>query len=260
MTLLEAIILGIIQGATEFLPVSSSGHLTIAQHLFGLSDPEANLSFIVFLHFTSVLAVIVAFFSEIRELFGRNFQVLIMVVIGSIPAALVGLLLHNQIEGLFGGNLTLVGVALILTGIFLCFGELGWGRSVRSLENASFISVFWVGIAQAVAIIPGLSRSGLTISTGLLTGLDKKSSVRFSFFLSVPIILGASFVKLKDFGKIMEGFQPIAILAGGFACFVVSLLAIKLLVKMVQRGQLYIFGLYCLAAGLIVLILRLFGI
>ncbi|MEK7450090.1 MAG: undecaprenyl-diphosphate phosphatase [Planctomycetota bacterium] len=260
MTFWESIILGIIQGLTEFLPVSSSGHLAIGQYFFGLTDPEVNLTYTVFLHFVSALAVIMAFFSELLDLFRKNFNVLLMIIIATIPAAVIGVAFENHIEKLFSNNIDLIALGLLFTGGYLFLGDLSWSRSVDSIENARFESIFWVGLAQAVAIIPGISRSGMTIATGLLTGLEKKSAVKFSFFLSVPIILGASLYKLKDFSKISMGFQPIHILAGGVTCFVVSYIAIKLLIKMVQRGHLYWFGIYCLAAGLIVLILRLFGI
>lgn len=258
MTILESIILGIIQGATEFLPVSSSGHLLLAERLLGLTNPETNLLIIIFFHFASLLAIFVAFWDDILELFSRNIRVLFLVIVGTIPAGIVGLLLGDFVSNLFSSSIIWVGLALGLTGIYLLIGEFSWKGMTQPLEKARITSILWIGLAQAIAIIPGLSRSGLTISTGLLGGMERRDTVKFSFFLAIPAILGATILKFKDFDKLLTSFEPIPILAGGLACFLVSLMAIKLLLKIVQRNQLYYFAFYCLLAGLVVIIIGIF--
>ncbi|MBI4712346.1 MAG: undecaprenyl-diphosphate phosphatase [Planctomycetes bacterium] len=252
MTLIETIILAIIQGITEFLPVSSSGHLVMAQHFFGLTDPEQNLNFIVFLHFTSLLAILVSFYKEIIELL-TNFKVILMIIIGTIPAGLIGYLFNDQIDALFTSP-RLVGTMLVLTGIYLLISEIHWKSAPVWLERAPLLSALWVGIAQMLSIAPGLSRSGLTICTGLIQGWENRDRVKFSFFLAIPVILGASILKLKDIGQLQTSFQPIHIVIGGLVCFIISLIAINVLVKAVRRGKLAYFGWYCMAVGILTVI------
>lgn len=259
MTLFEAIILGIIQGATEFLPISSSGHLVVAERLLGLTNPETNLALIVFLHFASLMAIIVVFFTEILELFSRNLRVLFLIIIGTIPAVIIGLIFEKIVTNLFSSSIILVGIALWVTGLYLLIGEFNWQGSIRSLEKARIKSVLWIGLAQAMAIIPGFSRSGLTISTGFLTGIEKRDAVKFSFFLAIPVILGATIIKLKDFDKLITSFQPISILVSGVVCFLVSLIAIKLLLRIVQKGQLFYFAIYCFIIGLVIIVMGILG-
>jgi undecaprenyl-diphosphatase len=155
---METIILAIIQGITEFLPVSSSGHLVIATHLFGMSDTESNLTLIVFLHFMSLLAILISFYAEIIDLLTKP-KIILMIIIGTIPAGLIGYLFNEQINQLFAGT-TFVGIAMVLTGLYILLTEMHWKNAPISLENASLKSALWVGIAQAAAIVPGLSRSG----------------------------------------------------------------------------------------------------
>lgn len=252
MSILEAIILGFIQGVTEFLPISSSGHLVITTHLLGLTDPESNLAFIVFLHFVSALAIITYFANELWR-FITNAKMLILLIIATIPGGLAGFALSGLIKHLFISQLFLIGLALFVTALILFIGEMSsWGRSLN-LRQLNLKTVLLVGLAQAVAIIPGISRSGATISTGLTLGLEKQTAVKFSFFLALPIILGAALYELKDFGKFTASIEPISILAGGITCFLVSLLAIRLLLRMVRRGKLYYFSIYCIALGLVII-------
>ncbi|MFA5793813.1 MAG: undecaprenyl-diphosphate phosphatase [Candidatus Brocadiia bacterium] len=252
MSIIESIVLAIIQGVTEFLPVSSSGHLVIATKLFGMSNPDTNLSLIVFLHVFSLLAIIISFYKEIFELLTQP-KVILMIIIATIPAGLIGYLFEDYIQKLFEGTV-LTGAALMVTGIYIILTELHWKRTEVNLEQAPLISALWVGIAQAFAIIPGLSRSGLTICTGLLNGYEKHESIKFSFFLALPVLAGATVLKLRDFSQLKASFQPITILISGVICLLVSLLAIHLLIRLIRRRKLIYFGWYCLIAGILTVI------
>lgn len=245
----EIIILSIIQGITEFLPISSSGHLVIANHLFGLNNPETNLLLIVLLHVASLIAILISFYDEIIDIITSNFRVLLLVIVGTIPAGLIGVFLSEYIEQLFTKPLV-VGIGLILTGLYMMLSELHWKSTPTSLERATIKQALWVGIAQAVAIIPGISRSGLTLATGLFNDWEKQAAIKFSFLLAIPVITGASLLKLKDFSKLSVSFQPIPILVGFIICLAVSLLSIGFLVKMVRRGHLSYFAWYCLIVGI----------
>jgi undecaprenyl-diphosphatase len=253
MSFLEVIILGIIQGITEFLPISSSGHLVIATHLFGLSDPQINLLLVIFLHLGSFIAILISFYDEIMEMFA-NLKVLMLVVIGTIPAGLIGFFFGDYISEVFNRPF-LTGIGLLLTGIYLIASEWHWKTSPCLLEKATVKQAFLVGISQAFAILPGLSRSGLTIATGLFNGLERASAIKFSFLLAIPVMAGASLLKLRDFSKLHVAFQPIHILVGFVVCLLVSILAISILVKAVKRGHLSYFGWYCIIAGLVIIIL-----
>ncbi|MDI6788704.1 MAG: undecaprenyl-diphosphate phosphatase [Planctomycetota bacterium] len=248
MSFWEIVILSIIQGITEFIPISSSGHLVIATHLLGLTDPENNLLLIVVLHFASLLAIVISFYDEIIEML-LSPRALLLVFVGTIPAGLVGYFFNESITKLFSSP-TLVGICLFLTGIYILLSEMHWKRTPLSLEKSGIKSGLWVGIAQMFAILPGASRSGLTLATGLFCGLERPSAIKFSFLLAIPVIAGASILKLKDFDKLSVAFQPISIIVGFLICLVVSLLAIGFLVRMVRRGRLYYFACYCLIVGL----------
>ena len=252
MSFLESIILAIIQGITEFLPISSSGHLVIAINLFGMSNPESNLALIVFLHLISLTAIIISFYQDILELLVQP-RVILMIIIGTIPAGLAGYFLEDKVNELFTGT-TFTGVALLGTGIYIILTQFHWKRAEIPLERAPLASAFWVGIAQALAIIPGLSRSGLTICTGLLNGYEKRDSIKFSFFLALPVLAGAALLKIKDFSQLKTSFQPITILISGAVCLLVSLLAIHFLVRLIRRGKLIYFGWYCLIVGVLTII------
>jgi undecaprenyl-diphosphatase len=248
MSFWEIIILSIIQGITEFLPVSSSGHLVVVEHLFNLTNPEANLLLIIMLHLASLLAIIISFYEDIiAAVF--NPKVLWLMIVGTVPAGLVGYLFNDQISLMFNSPLV-AGIGLFLTGIYLMLAELNWKGSPGTLERAGTKQAFLVGIAQMCAILPGLSRSGLTLATGLLNGWDRQSAIKFSFLLAIPVMAGASILKLKDFGKLSGSLQPIAIIVGFIICLGVSLLAISILVRMVRKGKLSYFAWYCLIAGL----------
>ncbi|MFH1230871.1 MAG: undecaprenyl-diphosphate phosphatase [Planctomycetota bacterium] len=253
MSFWEIIILSIIQGVAEFLPISSSGHLVIANQLFGLNNPETNLLLIILLHLASLIAILISFYEEIIDIITNNFRVLFLIIVGTIPAGLIGFFLSDYIGQLFTKPFV-VGIGLMLTGLYMMLSELHWKSAPTSLERAGIKQALWVGIAQAVAIIPGISRSGLTLATGLFNGWEKQSAIKFSFLLAIPVMLGASLLKIKDFSKLSVSFQPIPILVGFIICLGVSLLSISFLVKMVRRGHLSYFAWYCLIVGLFVVI------
>jgi undecaprenyl-diphosphatase len=256
-----ALILGILQGITEFLPVSSSAHFAIGSALFGLTDPEANLAFNVFLHFASLLAILVVFFDEIKDLiFGFKTKTILWIIIATIPAAILGFAFKDMVSSLFTSQrLYLVGIALIINGFVLLIGEnSGWGMTNFNLEKVGAKNSLIIGLIQAIAIIPGISRSGSTISGGLLAGLDKRSAVKFSFFLAIPVIMGASVLELKDFAKISASFQLEPILIGGIASFLTSIIAIYILIQIVSKSRLYYFSIYCFLLGAGILIAKIF--
>jgi len=195
MDVITAVILGIIQGLTEFLPVSSSGHLEIAKTILGEGwVGKESLLMTVVLHFATALSTIIIFRKDLVEIFGgllqfknnESFQFSLKIVISMIPAALVGLFFNNQIEGLFGGELTLVGNMLLITGLLLFLAD----KAKSSAKQVGIKGAILVGLSQAIAILPGISRSGATISTAVILGIDKEKAARFSFLMVVPLIFG----------------------------------------------------------------------
>ncbi|MDI6870062.1 MAG: undecaprenyl-diphosphate phosphatase [Bacillota bacterium] len=246
MNIFTAAVLGLTQGLTEFLPVSSSGHLVVLQHY--LKVPEAGVTFDVFLHFATLLAVVVYFRADLRALL-RDRRRLLLLLAGSVPAGLAGVALEGLFTRLFSSVLA-VGVALIGTGFIL------WGaerlaasyRDRRAAEQMTVADAWWVGVAQAVAIIPGISRSGATIATGLARGLERETAARFSFLLSIPVILGATVLQLRHLpaGSFLES-APLVV--GFLAAFLSGLAAIWLLLGVVRRRHLTIFSWYVWALG-----------
>lgn len=255
MTYLQAIILGTVQGLTEFLPVSSSGHLVIGQHLFGLTEPE--LLFDVAVHIGTLLAVFIYFRREIaaivvavckwpftRELTPET-RLGFMIVAGSIPTAVIGLLLEKKAEILFS-SLVLVGAMLIGTGVWMWFTRripLSHGNKELSLTRTLLI-----GTVQGLAVIPGISRSGSTIAAGLYLGLSRETAARYSFLLSMPAILGAALISMREFTGTGTASLP-SVLAGSIAAAVIGYGALAFLVYIVKKGSLYLFAPYCWAAG-----------
>lgn len=207
MSFLEAIILGIIQGLTEFLPVSSSGHLELGKSIFG-SMPEEGMLMTVVLHFATALSTIVIFRKDIAEIFrglfkfknNEEFRFSVMIILSMIPAALIGILFEDEIDAFFSGNILLVGLMLILTGGLLFLAD----RAKNTEGKVSPVKAVVVGIAQAIAILPGISRSGATIGTSVLLGIDRSRAARFSFLMVVPLILGAMAVKTKNYLEIQD--------------------------------------------------------
>jgi undecaprenyl-diphosphatase len=250
---LRAAGLGALQGLTEFLPVSSSGHLALAEAALGLDAPEW-IAFDVAVHVATLAAVVVAFRKEIREVLTTNRRLIPMLVAGSVPAGVVGILLGDEIKALRGMPLA-IAAGFALTAVLLVAGERAAGRFARKhgeafagtgrpLEAVGFADALVVGLLQAVAIVPGVSRSGSTISAGMLRGVDRRAAVAFSFLLSVPAILGAAVLEARQIGGFAAGSAwPLA--AGFLAAFVTGLVALKLLVIAVERAKLRYFAAYC---------------
>lgn len=260
----EALILGIIQGLTEYLPVSSSGHLAIGQALFGLNDGADNLAFTVLLHIATVLSTVVILWKEIVWIFADIFKFkwnegmkyAVNIVVSMIPVAVVGLFFKDKVEEVFGSGLLVVGICLLVTAGLLAFSY--WARP-RQRENISPLHAFIIGIAQAIAVLPGLSRSGSTIATGLLLGNKKERLAQFSFLMVIPPILGEALLDLKDVADTgltasLGGISPLAALVGFLAAFVVGCLACKWMIDIVKRGKLIWFALYCAVVGLATII------
>ncbi|MCL2688067.1 MAG: undecaprenyl-diphosphatase UppP [Methanobrevibacter sp.] len=270
MDILQAIIVGIVQGLTEFLPVSSSAHLIFVQELFGINQP--GIAFDVLLHLGTLIAVIgyffkdvvgmlKAFFASILDIFKGRFKkgfmedpykkLAWMVIIGTIPAGFVGILFKSEVEGLFQ-SITIPAFFLLITGVLLYVSQ-RLNVDKRDIKNSGLLDAIVIGVSQALALIPGLSRSGTTISAGLLMGLDKELAARFSFLLAIPAIIGATVTQLNDISTGADSFLVPYIL-GFFAALISGYLAISLLLKLIKERSLDIFAFYCWIVGAGILI------
>ncbi|MGB0999719.1 MAG: undecaprenyl-diphosphate phosphatase [Flavobacteriales bacterium] len=253
MSTLEAILLGLIQGLTEFLPVSSSGHLEIAKALMDTEIKE-NVSFTVVLHFATALSTLVIFRNDILDiikgLFSNNTSdrlFVLKIILSMIPAALVGVVFEEEIDALFTGKIMFVGFMLLLTALLLLLAD----RAKSTKKEVGIMQSILIGIAQAIAILPGISRSGATISSAVLLGIDKEKAARFSFLMVVPLIFGKIAKDLLDSKFTVENDQ-LSVYAFGFvAAFVSGLLACTWMIKLVKNSKLRYFSIYCLAVGLI---------
>ena len=263
MSWIEAIILGIVQGLTEFLPVSSSGHLAIGKALFGIET--ADLSFEVIVHAATVLATIVVFWKDILALLQGLFKFklnpetryIFLILLSMIPVFIVGMFFKDKVESVFGSGLLVVGFALLVTAFLLFLSEtLSARRSVEGSEGnkMNWKSALWMGLAQAVAVIPGLSRSGSTIATGLLCGVKKEEVTRFSFLMVLIPILGEAFLAVVggDFGQSSVGTLPLIL--GFLAAFVSGLFACRFMIAIVKKAKLRWFALYCAIVGLVCIV------
>ncbi len=254
MSYLEAIILGIVQGLTEFLPVSSSGHLELAKVLFGdQSLPQESLTFTVILHFATALSTLVIFRKEVIEIikglfqFKKNeeFEFSVKIIISMIPATVIGLLFENELEAFFNGNVLLVGFMLLITGLLLFLAD----KAKITNKNVSYGNAFIIGVSQAIAMLPGISRSGATISTSVLLGVDRTRAARFSFLMVVPLIIGKV---VKDFigGTINFSDESFGVMLVGFAAaFIAGLFACNWMISLVKNSKLYYFSVYCFIVG-----------
>jgi undecaprenyl-diphosphatase len=274
MNTTEAILLGIIQGLTEFLPVSSSGHLVLFQQLFGLK--EAELFFDVCVHLGTLVAVIVVFHREIQHIIAallrlvsvarQNGKVLqqiesdpdlkmaLLIVIGSIPTAGLGLMFHSIADTLFSSSF-FTGLMLMVTGLILWLTRRAKpSNKGTGIEGFSGKKAFIIGIVQGLAIIPGISRSGSTISIGLLLGIDRETAARYSFLLSIPAIVGAGALSLKDGLSQTDPVIRLSLL-GAAAAAIVGYGALKVLLSIVKKGHLYVFAPYCWLAGILAIVL-----
>ena len=255
MSSLEAIILGLVQGLTEFLPVSSSGHLAIGKALFGIET--ADLSFEVAVHAATVLATIVVFWKDIWKLLGGLFKwklnsetrYILLILLSMIPVFIVGMFFKDSVESLFGNGLLVVGCALLVTALLLFLSETLTARRGADGGKVTWKSALWMGLAQAIAVVPGLSRSGSTIAAGLLSGVSKQEVTRFSFLMVLIPILGEAFLDVVggDFAASTVGTLPLIL--GFQAGFVSGLFACKFMIAMVRKARLKWFALYCVLVG-----------
>ena len=266
MDWLQALILGIIQGLTEYLPVSSSGHLEIGNALLGV-EIEENLTFDVMLHVATVLSTLVVLWSEIdwimRGLFkfkmNAETKYALNIVVSMIPVGIVGVLFKDKIEAFFTGNLLLVGCCLLVTAALLTFT---YFARPRQKDQISWIDALIIGIAQAIAVLPGISRSGSTIATGLLLGNKKERLAQFSFLMVIPPILGQALLSCMKFVKGDEtfgGVGAIPMLVGFVAAFISGCFACKWMINIVKKGKLVYFGIYCAIVGIIAVAYSIFA-
>ena len=256
MDAVDAIILGVVQGLTEFLPVSSSGHLELGKAILGdNSIPEESLLFTVVLHFATALSTLVVFRKDVLDIFKGLFsfkwneetQFSAKIVLSMIPAAVIGYTYESELAALFDGNIKLVGFMLILTALLLYLAD----KAKDTQKKVSFSNAFVIGVAQAIAMLPGVSRSGATISTSVLLGNDKSKAARFSFLMVVPLIFGKI---AKDIisGELSYEASNFGILSIGFvSAFVAGLFACIWMIKIVKRSKLTYFSIYCLIVGLL---------
>lgn len=268
---IEAVVLGIIQGLTEFLPVSSSGHLVLFQNLFGFNEPE--LLFDISVHVGTLIAICVIFFNEIisilttlvrlpklmqssggfKKLLAENedARIAMLIIIGSVPTGILGILFHKAAHQIFG-SIWIVGLMLLITGTLLWLTRNIDGKG-RIVKNVSIKDALIIGLVQGMAILPGISRSGSTIATGLFLGIDRELAARYSFLLSIPAILGALVLGLDS--SIMQTSIPIfTILLGSGTAAIVGCLALIILLKVVKKGGLHFFAPYCWTLGIAALI------
>lgn len=268
MSWLEALILGVIQGLTEFLPVSSSGHLEIGQALLGTSG-EDNLTFAILVHVATVLSTLVVLWREVVQLFGGTFttpkwnrekEYVSKILVSMIPVFIVGMFFKDQVESFFGNGLLLVGICLLVTAGLLALSEWLQKKRQNKGHEVGYKDAIIIGIAQACAVLPGLSRSGTTIATGLLCGVKKESVAQFSFLMVLIPILGEA---LLDGIKLIQGEQITELEAGpaivGFlAAFVTGCLACRFMLEVVRRQRLVWFAVYCAIVGSVAILATIY--
>ncbi len=265
MTWLEAIILGMIQGLTEFLPVSSSGHIVLGEALLHTGSAD-NLAFTIMVHFATVLSTIVIFRKNIRQLlsgieakWNDSTRFILYILISMIPVALTGLFFKDEVEAMFQGRTMLVGFMLLLTGFLLLITT----RAKPEGKNLSVRSSFLIGLAQAFAVIPGISRSGATISSALLLGIDREKAAEFSFLMVIPPILGIMLLDVKDILEMSAsgslGIEPLSLGLGFLSAFITGLLACSWMISIVKRGKISYFAYYCFIIGFIAIAVSWIG-
>ena len=260
MSLFEALVLGIIQGLTEFLPVSSSGHLEIVKAIFASKTvPEESMLMTIVVHFATALSTVVIFRKDIAEIlkgllqfkWNEESQFSVKIILSMIPAALVGILFEEEIEKLFGNNILLVGIMLLVTGVLLFLAD----KAKTTDKQVGMGNALIIGISQAIAILPGISRSGATISTSVLLGIDREKAARFSFLMVVPLIFGkmAKDILSGDISYVTSDLTPLIV--AFVAAFVTGLFACKLMIRLVKKSQLKYFAFYCFVVGVVALLI-----
>lgn len=256
MDVIQSIVLGVIQGLTEFLPVSSSGHLELAKVILGDdSVPEESLTFTVVLHFATALSTLVVFRKEVLEIFVGLFQFKwndqskfsAKIVLSMIPAVIVGLLFEEQLEAFFGGKILFVGLMLLVTALLLLLAD----RAKNTTKEVSFSNSVLIGISQAIAMLPGISRSGATISTSVLLGIDRTKAAKFSFLMVVPLIFGKVAKDLLGGEINFQSSEILPMSAGFIAAFLAGLLACNWMISLVKKSKLIYFSIYCAVVGII---------
>ena len=259
MSWLEALILGIVQGLTEFLPVSSSGHLEIGQALLGTSG-EDNLTFAIIVHTATVLSTLVVLWREVAQLVQGTFTTwqwnkekdyVAKILVSMIPVFVVGIFFKDQVEAFFGNGLLLVGICLLVTAFLLALSEWLQKKRQKAGHEVTYKDAFIIGIAQACAVLPGLSRSGSTIATGLLCGVKKESVAQFSFLMVLIPILGEAFLDLINLlqGEITSELGMFPAIVGFVAAFVTGCFACRFMIEIVRRQRLIYFAIYCAIVG-----------
>ena len=261
-SIFAAILLGIVQGLTEFLPVSSSGHLEITtfilEHFGSEGLPEENILMTVVLHAATALSTLFIFRDEVAQIFrgllqfkwNEEFRFSLKIIISMVPAAVVGVLFDEQIDSLFGGRILFVGSMLIVTGLLLFIAD----KAKNTTQSVSFGQSLIIGIAQAIAILPGISRSGATISTSVILGIDREKAARFSFLMVVPLIFGKMAKDILSGEMASESAALIPLLAGFVAAFITGLIACKWMISLVKKSQLKYFSYYCFTIGILAII------
>lgn len=256
MSILESIVLGIVQGLTEFLPVSSTGHIVLLQKIFGLSGLEgATDSWLIFfdtmLHLGSLVAVVIVMWKYIIDLFRRPFNTLLYLIIATIPAVIFALLFKDFIDKTFGGQY--LGYSFLLTAIILSVSELIAGRTARK-KDVSAGSALTMGVMQVVGILPGVSRSGSTISGGIAYGVDRGKAARFSFLMSIPAIIGANALQGYEVLKSGVDIQWAPAIVGAVCACIAGYIAVKFMLALIQKRKLYGFAIYVALLGIFVLL------
>jgi undecaprenyl-diphosphatase len=255
----EAFILGIVQGLTEFLPVSSSGHLLLSKEILGINN-NGGTTFEVLVHAATVLSTVTVFRNDIVKLlaglfkfeYNRETEYVLKIAVSMIPVMVIGLFFKSEVESLFGEGPALVGSMLLLTAVLLLFSHF----ARKGEKPVSYSNAFVIGLAQACAVLPGLSRSGATISTGLLLGNNRNEIARFSFLMVLVPILGEAFLDLigGNFSPAKSGITTLPLIIGFIGAYVSGLFACKLMIKLVSQVKLYWFAIYCAAVGIIAII------
>ena len=256
MEIIDAIIIGIIQGLTEFLPVSSSGHIELTKEVLNASVPgENNMLLTIVLHAATALSTIVIFRKELLEIvkglfqfkWNDEFKFSLNIVVSMIPAVIIGLVFEEEIDTFFAGNVLLVGLMLLVTGVLLFLAD----KSKNTTKSVGLPEAVIIGISQAIAILPGISRSGATIGTSVMLGIDRTKAAKFSFLMVVPLIFGKIAKDLLSGELVINSEESIAMGAGFFAAFVTGLIACTWMISLVKKSQLKYFSYYCFAVGII---------
>jgi|TARA_B110000240_G_scaffold65092_1_gene74223 undecaprenyl-diphosphatase len=257
MDYFEAFLLGIVQGLTEFLPISSSGHIEISKVILGSSfDKNEGLLFTIILHFATSLSTMFFFRKDIIDIFkglltkkwNESKKFSLSILISMIPAVFIGLLYEDFINSLFNGSLILVAAMLYITGLLLFLSDFLKLKKKEITYKNSFI----IGLAQAIAILPGISRSGATIATSVIMGIDREKAARFSFIMVIPLIFGSMFKSMIDYDFNLESFNILSLLIGFISAFITGLFACKWMIRLVKSSKLYYFSIYCWIVGSII--------